>query len=733
MKKIFSSIKNFDIQTIGLIFVLILGTLVVYGQVHNYYFINIDDDTYVYENVNVKSGLNPQSIINSFTSTHGSCLWIPVTWLSLIVDYELFGLNPGGYHLTNVLFHIINTLLLFAFFRKTTGNTWRSAFVAALFALHPLHVESVAWITERKDVLSIFFMMMALYMYSKYVERPSLRKYVPVIVLFSLGIMAKPMIITFPVLLLLLDFWPFGRFNGGGKVTLKNSKFMKVAKVTINRIFIEKIPFFMISAIVFIVTLVVAKGGNALISLDSLSLPQRLQEAVLSYALYIGKMIVPRHLAFFYPYRSEAVPLWEVSCAGLLLMGITVLVIRLSRRFPWYPFGWFWYLVSLLPVIGIFQAGEQSMADRFTYMPLIGLFVMGVWGVSDSIHNWGQKKLILSMLMMVIIFIYGTITWVQVKHWKDTYSLLSHALTVTSKNYLAHQYIGYYYARHGKIEDAFTHFNEALKIDPSFARIHNDLGALLTRIGKYDEALAHFREALRLDPNYAEVHDNIGILYAGQGKTNEALMHYNEALKLKPNNDKVLNHIGILWYNFGNNDKALGYYNEALRLNPNYAEAHDNIGILYDSQGKTNEALMHYNKALKLDPNNDKVLKDIGILWYNIGNIDKALMYYNEALKLNPGNADTHKSIGIILYKEGKNNEAFSHFSEALQINPNIAEAYFYMGNILVQQEKYEEAIIRFKDAIRLKPDLVDARTNLAYIYKRLGKIDDATNVKSMQ
>jgi protein O-mannosyl-transferase len=715
MKKISPSIKIPDIQTIILIVALVLGTLAVYGQVYNYDFFSIDDDVYVYENSDVRSGLSLHSIINSFTSTHGSCLWIPVTWLSLIIDRELFGLNPGAFHLINVLFHILNTLLLFAFFRKTTGYAGRSAFIAALFALHPLHVESVAWITERKDVLSIFFMMLALQSYAQYVENLSLKKYLPVIIFFALGIMAKPMIITFPVLLLLLDFWPLGRLTGGGKAK----------PVSINRIILEKIPFFAISAIDFVATLVAAKRGEALISLNALPLFQRIQEALVSYMLYMGKMFVPRRLAFFYPYRNEAIPLWEVVCAVLVLSGITLLAIRLWRNSPWYAFGWFWYLVSLIPVIGFFQTGEQSMADRFTYMPLIGLFVLGVWGVSESMKNRSQGKLIVSLLMAVIISVYGTITWVQVRHWKDSYSLLSHALTVTSKNCLAHRYIGYYYASHGKIEDAFIHFNEALKIDPGFPEIHNDLGVLFTRIGNYDEALAHFRDALRLNPNYPEVHDNIGILYAYQGKNNEALMHYNESLKLKPNNYKALKDIGILWYNIGDTDKALGYYNEALRLNPYYAEAHDNIGILYDGQGKTNEALMHYNKALKLDPNNDKVRKDIGILWYNIGNIDKALRYFNEALKLNPGNADTHNSIGIILYKEGKTDEAFKHFSEVLQINPNIPEAYFYLGNILVQQEKYEEAIIRYKEAIRLNPDLVDAQNNLAYIYKSLGYKND--------
>lgn len=669
MKKMTPPQKNIDIHTIGLILALILSTLVVYGQVYNFDFINIDDDKYVYENFNVKSGLNLQSIINSFTSTQDTGLWIPVTWLSFLVEYELFGLKPGAYHLINVLLHIVNTLLLFAFFRKVTGYVWRSAFVAALFALHPLHVESVAWITERKDVLSIFFMMTSLYMYAKYVERLSLSKYVLVLVLFSLGIMAKPMIITFPCILLLLDYWPLGRLNGFGNIKVKNSKSIRIAQVTNIRIIMEKIPFFLISAIAAVVTFLVAKRDNALILLENFPLSQRIQESIVSYALYIWKMIIPRHLAVFYPHRSDTFPLWEIACACFLLAGITVLVIRLSRRFPYFPFGWFWYLVTLLPVIGIFQAGEQRMADRFTYMPLIGLFVMGVWGVSESINYWSQKKLILPILMSVIIFIYGSVTWVQLHHWKDSYSLLSHTLSVTTNNYLAHNNIGLYLCTHGNIEDGLSHYKEALRLNPSQAETNNNIGIILYGKGKTDEALTYLLEALRLSPNFEKAHHNIAIVYDGQGKTNEALMHYSEALRLNPNNYYLLRDIGVFWHKTGNYNKARWYYNEALKLNPSLTGMHYNIGIILYDEGKTDEAITFFQKELQLNPNFAEAYCYLGSILVKQNKYEEALIRYKDAIRLKPDLVEAHKNLAYIYKNLGNTVAAAKEESEVMRLN----------------------------------------------------------------
>jgi protein O-mannosyl-transferase len=661
--------KGFDIRNTGLLILLALSILLVYGQVYNYDFINVDDDKYVYENVIVQRGLNPESIIDSFTSTNGTGLWIPVTWISFLFDYSLFGLQPGWYHLINVLFHLLSTLILFLFLRKITGYTTRSFFVAALFALHPLHVESVAWITERKDVLSIFFMMAALLMYAKYVERLTLGRYIPVIILFSLGIMAKPMIITFPYILLLLDWWLLRRFKIAGKVIDRNSiSSMKIEPVTNTRIIIEKIPFFIISAIVSGITFYAAKTGNALISLENYSFSQRLQESVVSYALYIWKTIIPVHLAVFYPHRNVAIPLWEIVCAGLFLVGVTVLVIRFARRYPSVIFGWLWYLGALLPVIGIFQAGEQKMADRFMYMPIIGLFIMGVWGVSESLKNWRHSKNILPILFTAVILTCGSLTWVQLHYWKNSYTLLTHALEVTSNNSLAHNNLGLYLSTHGDREDALIHYREALKINPWQPEAHNNIGIILNEEGKTAEALEHFREALKLSPNFEKAQQNIAIVYADQGMTDEALIHFNETLKLNPNNYKALMGIGILWQNRGDNGKALKYYREALKLDPGITGIHYNIGIILYGEGRIDEALTYFQEELRLNPNFAEAYCYMGNILVKQNKFEEALIRYKEAIRLKPDFLDARNNLLYVYKRLGNTEEAARQENEILRL-----------------------------------------------------------------
>ncbi|MFA6471650.1 MAG: tetratricopeptide repeat protein [Candidatus Latescibacterota bacterium] len=657
MKKIVPAKNSFDFRTIGIILALVLATVAVYGQVYNFDFINIDDNKYVYENYTILGGLNLKSVISSFTATQGAGLWIPVTWLSFLADLKLFGLNPGAFHLTNVFFHILNTLLLFALFRKLTGYVWRSAFVAALFALHPLHVESVAWITERKDVLSIFFMLGALYTYVKYTERLSLGKYVLTLALFCLGIMSKPMVITFPFILLLVDYWPLCRLHGFWKVSSQNSKGMSAAKVTNRRVLIEKIPFFLISAAASAITFVVAHRDNALLSVENYPLSQRIQESIISYVLYVWKTIVPQHLAVFYPHRSGEIPLGETACAFLVLVGITALVIRFSRRFSYLSFGWLWYLVTLLPVIGIFQAGEQRMADRFTYLPIIGLFVMGVWGISGSFNCWSRRKLILPILMSAVVLLYGSLAWIQVRYWKDSYTLLTHALAVTTDNSLAHNNLGLYLCAHGNIEEGLHHYKEALRIDPGQPEACSNVGSILFDQGKIDEAIVYFRKALEISPNFEKAHHNIAIAYDVQGRADEALIHYNEALKLNPGNYKLLRDIGVHWHKNGNYDKALWYYNEALKRNPSLAGMHYNIGIILNDEGKTDEALTFFKEELRLNPNFAEAHYYLGNVLVKQKKYDEAITHYNDAIKLKPDLVEAHKNLAYI-YKNLGNNEA---------------------------------------------------------------------------
>ncbi len=552
-------------QNLLVCILLIVATFVVYGQVRNHEFIDYDDNTHVFENPHVREGLTPESIIWAFTATQG-VLWHPLTWLSFMVDYELFGLNPGWYHLVNVLFHIANTLILFLFLRYITGALWRSAFVAALFALHPLHVESVAWVTERKDVLSIFFMMLAMWMYVKYAERPSVKKYFLILLFFVLGLMAKPMIVTFPFVLLLLDYWPLGRFKtgeGGRKSMTGEPLTHRYKRITNYQLIMEKIPFFALSAARSIFTFFEVEIGLTLYPVGSISMVHRITNAIVSYVVYIGKMFWPNRLAIFYPHKGANLPVWQVVFAGLFLIGVTVIVIRLARRFAYLPVGWFWYIGTLVPVIGL---GEKAMADRYTYMTVIGLYVIIAWVVHDISARWGHRRMILILSAGIVLTSLAINSWLQVRLWKDSVTLFEHSLNVTEDNYVLHYGLGQTLRRQEKIDEAVIHYKEALRIHPEFYEPNDALGSILAQRGDLDQAIKYFREAVRINPYDPQVLSNLGLALGMQGRL----------------------------------DEAVSYYRKALKINPNLARTHYNLGYALNLQGKTGEAEIHFREATRL-------------------------------------------------------------------------------------------------------------------------------------
>ena len=552
-------------QNLIVCILLFIATFAVYSQVRNHEFIDYDDNTHVFENPHVREGLTSESIIWAFTATQG-VLWHPLTWLSFMADYELFGLNPGWYHLTNVFFHIANTLILFLFLRYITGALWRSAFVAALFALHPLHVESVAWVTERKDVLSIFFMMLAMWIYVKYAERPSLKKYFLILLFFVLGLMAKPMIVTFPFVLLLLDYWPLGRFRigkGGRKSITGELLTHRYKRITNRQLILEKIPFFAFSLARSIFTFFEVEIGLTLYPLGSIPLRHKITNAIVSYVVYIGKMFWPNHLAIFYPHKGASLPVWQVVFAGLFLIGVTVIVIRLARRFPYLPVGWFWYIGTLVPVIGL---GEKAMADRYTYMPIIGLFVIIAWVVQDISTRWSHRKIILTLSAGIILTALMIGSWFQVSFWKDSVTLFEHSLDVTEDNYV----------------------------------LHYGLAQTLRRQGKIDEAVFHYKEALRIHREFYEPNDALGSISAQRGDLNQAIKYFHEAVRINPYDPQVLSNLGLALGMQGRLNEAVSYYRKALKINPNLARTHYNLGYALKLQGKTEEAEIHFREAARL-------------------------------------------------------------------------------------------------------------------------------------
>lgn len=490
---------------------LAAAVLAVFWQVQGHEFIRYDDYEYVVENPHVRNGLTLQNVVWAFSTPYASN-WHPLTFLSHMLDCELYGLNPAGHHLNSLLIHLLNTLLLFLILARATGALWRSAFVAALFGLHPLHVESVAWVAERKDVLSTFFWILTVHFYIRYTEGPGAVPYMISLLFFSLGLMSKPMLVTLPFVLLLMDYWPLERFRfkePGEERGLSNGSEEKDAKIHVGpiRLLLEKTPFLMLAASSSVVTFLVQEKWGAVHSL--IPLKTRIANALFSYVHYLIKALWPGDLAFFYPHPGNTLPMIQVLGAGILLAGLTLLALCNFRRIPYLIVGWFWYLGTLFPVIGLIQAGPQAMADRYTYMPLIGVFLIVTWGAYGIAERHIRLRPILLLSAAVCLSALSVSSWFQVRHWKDSRSLFEHALAVTASNFLAHNNLGNVLAREGRTEEAVRHFSEAIRIQPGNAAAHNNFGNALLDMGKHREALFHYREALRLRPDFREARLNL--------------------------------------------------------------------------------------------------------------------------------------------------------------------------------------------------------------------------------
>jgi len=539
---------------------LTLLTLAVYRQVGNYHFINFDDGGYIYENPRVIEGLTLDNIVWAFTTDHESN-WHPITWISHMIDCEIYGMNPGRHHATNLFIHICNTLLLFLFLCKLSGSLWRSALVAALFSLHPLQVESVAWISERKNLLCGFFWMLTLLGYARYVAQPSLLRYLTMIGFFVFGLMAKPMIVTLPFVLLLLDYWPLSRLQDS-QVPLSKTGYALIA---------EKIPFFVLSILSCGVTLLVQQKGGAVTSFEAYPLWARAANALVSYTVYIKNMVWPLNLAIFYPLPEE-ISVWQVLSATCFLAAITFWVLKNAKRKPYALVGWLWYVGTLIPVIGLVQAGSQALADRYAYLPIIGLLIGIVWTAAGFVCDRKIEVRWPAISAVAALTIFSITTWVQAGYWKDSSNLFSHTLSVTSKNYVA----------------------------------HNNLGLALGAEGKPDEAAFHFLRSLQIHPNYAPAHINLGNALVQKGKVEEAIRHYSTALKLKPGNSRAYKNYGLAMVRMSRLQEATSLFRKALQIDPDYPDAHNDIGVALAVQGKIDEAISHFKEALRLAPGHEK-------------------------------------------------------------------------------------------------------------------------------
>jgi len=604
---------------------LVIAILLVYRQVRNYSFVNYDDRQYVTQNHYVQAGLTLESIKWSFTAIHASN-WHPLTWLSHMLDCQIYGMNPGQHHLTNVLFHILNTLLLFLVFKRMTGKLWQSGFVAALFALHPLHVESVAWVAERKDLLSTFFWMLTLWSYTRYVERSEFNQYLLTVLFFILGLMAKPMLVTLPFVLLLLDYWPLRR----SELASRGESDSQQRRFNLGLIY-EKVPLFLLSALSSVVTYIAQESSGAVNSLAVIPFHIRIANATVSYGSYIGKMIWPHNLAVFYPY-PESISSWKIAGAGLLLGGISVAVCKMARKKPYVAVGWLWYIGTLVPVIGIVQVGVQRMADRYTYVPLIGLFIIIAWGVPDILVRWRHKRIIASVSTTVVLSAFIICTWFQVKNWQNSITLFEHALNMTTNNSVAHINMGVALAGEGKMDEAARHYYEALRIKPNLTAPHLNLGVALKEGGNLSEAINHFKKVLGVKSDCAEAHYELGDTLNRKGDFTSAIEHYLEAVRIKPDYAKVYNNLGVILACQNKDKEAIGYFYKALQIDSSYAGAYYNLGKILTHQGKFKDAIYNYRQTLHFSPENTQALYNLS--WILASHKDRKFRNGEEAVRL---------------------------------------------------------------------------------------------------
>jgi tetratricopeptide (TPR) repeat protein len=603
---------------------LALVTLLVYVPVFQAQFIGFDDDEYVFANPHVLGGITLANLRWAFVTNHAGN-WHPVTWISLMLNSQYFGSGAGAFHAVNLLLHVANTLLLFLWLYGATGAKWRGALVAALFALHPLHVESVAWISERKDVLSTLFWMLALVTYTDYAKTGRISRYFFALLLFGIGLMAKPMLVSLPFVLLLLDYWPLGRF----------------AERRTFGLLIEKLPFLAFSIASSVVTVFAQQRVHAVVPLEMAPVFVRAQNATLACIAYIGKLFRPGGLAIFYPYNPHPLLLYALlSLAALVIVSAAAILIR--RHKPYVFTGWFWFLVTLVPVIGIVQVGSQSMADRYTYIPLIGLFVILAWGGWDALNRLRIALFAQALGASITLVLCAGLTRAQLRYWHDSIALFQHAVSVTVANGMAEAYLGFALADQGQHDKAIAHYRAVLQSHPrANADIWNNLGASLAATGKLEEAINAFQNALKLNPSLGDAHQNLALALARSGRQQESLIHLGDAARLEPENARVHNIYAVMLGAAGRTDEAMQEFQTALRLAPDSAATHANLANLLAKQHARDEAMAHYS----------------------------------EALRLNPAFVEAHYNIASLLREEGRTEDAIAHYMAALQIKADYVPA----------------------------------------------------------
>jgi tetratricopeptide (TPR) repeat protein len=708
---------------------LALVTVALYWPVHAYDFVNFDDVDYVRSNAAVRAGLAPSSLAWAFTNLQVAGFWIPLTWLSLMLDSQLFGTGAGGYHVTNVALHVANTVLVFLLLHAATGRRWPSAFVAAAFALHPLHVESVAWVTERKDVLSTLLLLLTLWSYGVYAARPTRRRYLVTLAVFVLGLMAKPMLTTMAALLLVLDVWPLGR----------------IERVPVRRLVLEKVPFLALALPAALVVSFVGHPVDVSDPLAGIPLFARFADVCESYLLPLARTVWPVGLAVHYPdHPPPSVGIVLLQAATLL--AATGAALWLGRRRRWIAAGWLWYGIALAPVSGVVKIGHFATADRFTYVPLLGIFVMLAWGAAELTTTRVRAYAVTALATAALVAV-AVLARVQLGYWRDGVTLFERTIAVTGDNPVAQYLLGLALAERGRTDEAMAHYRESLRVRPGYAHVHTSLGVLLFERGRIDEAiahytaaleedrgemyahanlanalwaqgrredaLAHYAEALRLGPEVAELHVNHGRALAELGRRDEAVAAYEAALRLRPDDPDAHNNLANVLADRGALEQAAAHYASAVRTRPDHAGVRVNYGLFLAQQGRFAEAVEQYAAALRLRPDDAALRRDMGNALAQQGRLDAAVVEFREALRLAPGDAGTHVNLANALVLLGRVDDGLAEYAEALRLDPGFAQAHANLGTALARSGRMAEAVAHFREALRLDPHDAGTRRSL--------------------
>ncbi len=637
----------------------------VYGRTLWQDFVNYDDPLYVTDNTAVQQGLSWAGVVWAFT-TNRALYMHPLTWLSHMADCSLYGLHPWGHHLTNLILHTADSILLFLVFARMTRRLWPSALVAALFAVHPLHVESVAWIAERKDVLSMLFWTACLGAYAWHRERPGLGRYLAVVFMFLLGLLSKPMVVTLPFVLLLLDYWPLEQMDRAAATGVLAKKAARLA--------VEKAPLFLITAAFSVITFTMQAQGNNLSFGEKVSLPARCANAVVVYVIYLVKTVWPTGLAAYYPHPLTR-PAWQVAGAAVILVSITLLCLREARRRPYLIVGWLWYLGTLVPVIELVQAGSFSHADRYTYIPLIGIFIMFAWGLADLAAALHAPRRVLAASTVAALVLLAGCAAVQAGYWRNGETLFRHAIDAGYPSSAAYNNLGVLAMKDGRYDASRASLSKALEMDPDYVDGLNNMSALNIKQHRYEEARACLARVLAKHPDQVDALTNLGKMDLDEGRYDEAVTCLTRALEIKPEHVEALNNMGVLAIKQGRHDEARTWLARVLKLNPRQADAFSNLGMVDLAEGHQDDARTHLTEALRLKPDHAQALCNLGVLDMNQGRDDEAAAWLKKAADLDPNYADAVNKLGALAAKQGRYEEALRQLGRALEMDPQCAEA----------------------------------------------------------